>query len=177
MFGVVSMANEVRTRDMDISGKYPAVLTRRSVLGLTAALLAFPDSATSAAETVVLVHKDPDCGCCSGWVRHLKEAGFTVTIEETADLHAVRKRLRVPADLAACHTAEADGYVIEGHVPAAALRRLLKERPNAVGLAVPGMPLGSPGMEGSRVDPYNVVLFDATSRRTYMRFIGGDIAG
>ena len=162
---------------MNNSGKYPTVLTRRNVLGLTAALLAFPNGTTSAADSVVLVHKDPNCGCCSGWVRHLKRAGFTVTIEETADLHIVRKRLRVPANLAACHTAEADGYVIEGHVPAAALRRLLKERPNAVGLAVPGMPLGSPGMEGSRVDPYNVVLFDASRRRTYMRFIGGDIAG
>ena len=110
-------------------------------------------------------------------MRHLQAAGFAVTIEETADLHTVRKRLRVPADLAACHTAEADGYVIEGHVPAAAVRRLLKERPNAVGLAVPGMPSGSPGMEGRQVDSYDVVLFDASSRRTYMRFIGGDIAG
>lgn len=162
---------------MDNSGKYLTILTRRNVLGLTAALLAFPSGTTSAAESVVLVHKDPNCGCCSGWVRHLKAAGFAVTIEESADLHTVRKRLRVPADLAACHTAEADGYVIEGHVPAAAVRRLLKERPNAVGLAVPGMPLGSPGMEGRRVDPYDVVLFDASSRRTYMRFIGGDIAG
>ena len=162
---------------MDNSGKYPTVFNRRGVLRLTAALLAFPNGTTSAAESVVLVHKDPNCGCCSGWVRHLKEAGFTVMIEETADLHAVRKRLRVPADLAACHTAEADGYVIEGHVPAAAVRRLLKERPNAVGLAVPGMPSGSPGMEGRRVDSYDVVLFDASSRRTYMRFIGGDIAG
>lgn len=147
-------------------------LTRRSVLGLTAALLAFP-----AAETVVLVHRDPNCGCCADWARHLKVAGFTVTIEETTDIQAVRKRLRVPADLAACHTAEADGYVIEGHVPAAAVRRLLKERLNAGGLAVPGMPSGSPGMEGGRADSYDVILFDASSRRTYMRFIGGDIAG
>lgn len=162
---------------MDNSGKHPAVLTRRSVLGLTAALLAFPNDTTVTAESGVLVHKDPNCGCCSGWVRHLKEAGFTVTIKETADIRAVRKRLRVPANLAACHTAEADGYVIEGHVPAVAVRRLLKERPNAVGLAVPGMPLGSPGMEGRRVDSYDVILFDASSRRTYMQFIGGDIAG
>jgi len=147
-------------------------LTRRSVLGLTAALLAFP-----AGETVVLVHRDPNCGCCADWARHLKVACFTVTIEETADIQAVRKRLRVPADLAACHTAEADGYVIEGHVPAAAVRRLLKERLNAGGLAVPGMPSGSPGMEGGRADSYDVILFDASSRRTYMRFIGGDIAG
>ncbi len=79
----------------------------------------------------------------SGWVRHLKDAGFAVTVEETTDLRPVRKRLGVPADLAACHTAEVDGYVLEGHVPAAAVRRLLEKRPTAIGLAVPGMPAGN----------------------------------
>lgn len=89
-----------------------------------------------------------NCGCCTGWVQHLKDAGFTVTVQETAQLPAVRKRLGVPGDLAACHTAEIGGYVIEGHVPAFALRQLLEKRPTAIGLAVPGMPAGSPGMEG-----------------------------
>lgn len=155
---------------------YPSRLTRRSTLGL-AALLAFPWRAASAEDAVILVHKDPNCGCCSGWIRHLKEAGFAVEVEETTNLHVVRKRLGVPADLAACHTAEVNGYVLEGHVPAAAIRQLLKKRPNAVGLAVPGMPVGSPGMEGGAPDKYEVVLFGTSGRQMFMRFIGGEIAG
>ena len=119
-------------------------LTRRSALGLVVALIV-PRSSALAQTSTILVHKDPNCSCCSGWVRHLKDAGFAVTVEETADLQAVRRRIGVPADLAACHTAEIAGYVIEGHVPASAVRRLLKERPDATGLAVPGMPAGSPG--------------------------------
>jgi hypothetical protein len=105
-------------------------------------------------------------------VRHLKDAGFAVTVEETADLEAVRKRLGVPADLTACHTAEIDGYVIEGHVPALAVRRLLQERPKAIGLAVPGMPAGSPGMEGGLAQAYDVVLFEVDGSRRFMRFVG-----
>jgi hypothetical protein len=118
------------------------------------------------------VHKDPDCGCCAGWVRHLEAAGFTVTVEETADLEPLKKRLGVPDDLTACHTAEVDGYVLEGHVPAAAVRRLLERRPTATGLAVPGMPAGSPGMEGGVPQRYGVVLFGANSRQPFMHFVG-----
>lgn len=139
----------------------PHLFTRRGALGLAAALLAFPRSAVSADGAVVLIHKDPNCGCCSGWVRHLKETGFTVKVDETTNLHVVRKRLGVPPDLAACHTAEVSGYVLEGHVPAAAVRQLLEKRPNAVGLSVPGMPVGSPGMEGGAPQRYDVVLFGA----------------
>jgi len=105
-------------------------------------------------------------------VQHLKDAGFTVAVEETAQLQAVRKRLGVPGDLAACHTAEVAGYVIEGHVPAAAIRELLEKRPVAVGLAVPGMPVGSPGMEGGTPRKYDVVIFENSGRRTFMQFIG-----
>jgi hypothetical protein len=148
-----------------------------SVLGLTAALLLFPRYSASAEGSAILVHKDPNCGCCSGWVRHLKEAGFAVRVDESAELHVVRTRLGVSPDLAACHTAEVNGYVLEGHVPAAALRRLLEERPHAIGLAVPGMPVGSPGMEGGAPQKYEVVLFGASGRQTFMRFIGGSIAG
>jgi hypothetical protein len=122
--------------------------TRRGALWLVAAALIGPQSSAFAETSNILVHKDPNCGCCSGWAKHLKDNGFAVTVDERADLQVVRKRLGVPADLAACHTAEVDGYVIEGHVPALAVRRLLRERPNAIGLAVPGMPAGSPGMEG-----------------------------
>lgn len=115
-------------------------LTRRTVLGIFAATLIAPPSFALAETAAILVHKDPNCGCCTGWVQHLKDAGFAVTVEETANLQAVRKRLGVPSDLAACHTAEIGGYVIEGHVPALAVRQLLDKRPAAVGLAVPGMP-------------------------------------
>jgi hypothetical protein len=136
----------------------------------TAALPAVRSQA--AEEQVITVHKDPNCGCCTGWVRHLQAAGFTVQAIDTAELDAVKTRLGVPADLAACHTAQIAGYVIEGHVPAAALMRFLAEKPNAAGLAVPGMPIGSPGMEGGTPEPYDVVLFGPAGRRSYMRFLG-----
>lgn len=151
-------------------------LTRRTVLGIFAATLIAPQSFALAETVAILVHKDPNCGCCTGWVQHLKDAGFTVTVEETAQLPAVRKRLGVPGDLAACHTAEIAGYVIEGHVPALALRQLLEKRPAAVGLAVPGMPAGSPGMEGGTPRKYDVVLFGASGRQSFMQFVGSEIA-
>ncbi|MBN8990577.1 MAG: DUF411 domain-containing protein [Rhizobiales bacterium] len=151
---------------------YSPCLTRRSALGLVAAALIAPRSSAFAQTPAILVHKDPNCGCCAGWVRHLKDAGFAVTVKETADLHVVRRRLGVPTDLAACHTAEIAGYVIEGHVPAAAVRQLLDRRPAAVGLAVPGMPAGSPGMEGGTPQKYDVVLFGASGRQPFMQFIG-----
>lgn len=147
-------------------------LTRRTVFGIFAAALVGPLSSVSAQASTILVHKDPNCGCCARWVQHLKRAGFTVTVQETAQLQAVRKRLGVPGDLAACHTAEVAGYVIEGHVPAAAIRELLEKRPVAVGLAVPGMPVGSPGMEGGTPQKYDVVIFENSGRRTFMQFIG-----
>jgi hypothetical protein len=152
-------------------------LTRRSALWLVAAALIGPQSSAFAQASNILVHKDPNCGCCTGWVQHLKAAGFAVTVEETANLQVVRKRLRVPADLAACHTAEIDGYVLEGHVPAVAVRRLLEKRPAATGLAVPGMPVGSPGMEGGAPQPYDVVLFGANGRQTFMQFVGTENVG
>ena len=151
-------------------------LTRRNSLWLVAAALILPQSSAFAQTSNILVHKDPNCGCCAGWVQHLKAAGFVVTVEETADLEVVRKRLGVPADLAACHTAEVAGYVIEGHVPASAVRRLLEKRPIAVGLAVPGMPAGSPGMEGGVLQKYEVVLFGASGRQSFMNFVGSEIA-
>jgi hypothetical protein len=99
-------------------------------------------------------------------------AGFSAKVAETSDVMGVKARLRVPNDLAACHTAEIGGYVLEGHVPVEALKRLLAERPQAIGLAVPGMPMGSPGMEGPNPVPYDVVLFGPAGRRTFLRFIG-----
>ena len=147
-------------------------LTRRGALGIAALALVRPSVSAFAQTPAILVHKDPDCGCCAGWVQHVKDAGFAVTVEETTDLQPVKKRLGVPADLAACHTAEVGGYVLEGHVPAAAVRLLLEKRPTAIGLAVPGMPAGSPGMEGGAPRRYDVVLFGATGRQSFMHFVG-----
>src|SRR4051794_19912760 len=105
-------------------------------------------TATKAAEwPKMLVHKDPTCGCCAGWVEHVRAAGFPVEVAEVSDINRVKARLGVPTNLYACHTAEIDGYLVEGHVPASAIQRLLAERANAKGLAVRGMPVGSPGME------------------------------
>lgn len=148
-------------------------LSRRAVVMLAAGVAVFPFAGSRAAEEqVITVHKDPDCGCCSGWVRHLQQAGFTVKTIDTAELDAIKTRLGVPADLAACHTAQVAGYVVEGHVPALALERFLAEKPDATGLAVPGMPIGSPGMEGGNPEQYDVVLFGSAGRRPYMRFLG-----
>jgi len=102
----------------------------------------------------------------------LQAAGFTVTTVDTAELDAIKTRLGVPTDVAACHTAQVAGYVVEGHVPAVALRQFLAEKSSATGLAVPGMPIGSPGMEGGTPEPYEVVLFGPSGRRPYMRFLG-----
>ena len=114
-----------------------------------------------AAAPMVDIWKDPNCGCCLDWVKHLNANGFATRVHDEGNA-AARQRLGIPAKFGSCHTAQVDGYAIEGHVPAADLRRLLKERPRAVGLAVPGMPIGSPGMDGAvygdRRDPYDVLL-------------------
>lgn len=107
----------------------------------------------------ITVYKSPTCGCCSKWVDHLEENGFDVTSIDTDDVAMMKARYGVPGDLTSCHTALVGGYVVEGHVPAAEIHRLLEERPEIAGLAVPGMPMGSPGMEGARTDAYDVVSF------------------
>jgi hypothetical protein len=152
-------------------------LTRRSALFAAVASLLQTSMLFAGEKQVITVHKDPTCGCCSGWVEHLQKAGFGTKVLDTKDIDAVKKRLGVPDDLAACHTAEVSGYVIEGHVPAAALKRFLAEKPDAKGLAVPDMPIGSPGMEGGRPELYEVVLFGPAGRRTYMLFVGEKAIG
>ena len=108
----------------------------------------------------LVVHKSPTCGCCGLWVEHMQDAGFPVEVRDTHALHAVKEQLGVPYGKGSCHTAEVAGYVIEGHVPADDVKRLLAERPDAKGLVLPGMPLGSPGMEtpDGRTDAYTVEL-------------------
>ena len=106
-----------------------------------------PPAAAATGLPTVDVFKSPACGCCNAWVEHLRQAGFAVRVHETDVLEPVRRQLGVPYGKGSCHTATVDGYVIEGHVPAADIRRLLAERPNVRGLVLPGMPAGSPGME------------------------------
>lgn len=127
-----------------------------------------PGSAVTTALPTMTVHKSPTCDCCRRWVEHARTAGFPVEVENTHDLNDVKRRLGVPAPMASCHTVEVDGYVIEGHVPIEDVKRLLAERPAARGLAVPGMPLGSPGMEhpSGRVAPYVVHLVAADGTTT-----------
>ena len=147
-------------------------LTRRSALLVGAASVLHPGTLFSAEDRLITVHKDPNCGCCSGWVQHLQRSGFATNVIETKGIDTVKQRLGVPDDLAACHTAELSGYVVEGHVPAISLKRFLLEKPKALGLAMPGMPIGSPGMEGGQPERYDVVLFGPNGRRVYMRFLG-----
>lgn len=113
-----------------------------------------------AADPKITVYKSPSCGCCGKWVTHLQANGFTVETVDMRDLSLVKSMSGVTPPLASCHTAQVDGYVIEGHVPAGDIRRLLAERPDVKGLTVPGMPHGSPGMETGRKDPYQVLTFD-----------------
>jgi hypothetical protein len=124
------------------------------------------------AAPVIDVYKSPTCGCCVKWIDHLKANGFTVRSHDTRDLTQHKQRLGIPAGYESCHTAEIGGYVIEGHVPARDIKRLLKEKPQARGLSVPGMPIGSPGMEqGSHKDPYEVILLDKNGApRVYSRY-------
>lgn len=109
---------------------------------------------------LVTVYKTESCGCCKLWVKHLEDSGFAVSVHDMDDLGAVKQRVGVPYAMGSCHTAEVGGYFVEGHVPASDIRRLLREKPKAKGLTVPGMPLGSPGMEvpTGQKDPYEVFL-------------------
>jgi hypothetical protein len=116
--------------------------------------------AMAADPRLIVVHKNQSCGCCHQWVEHLKEGGFNVTVRDVVDLGGIKERVGVPYGMGSCHTARVGGYFIEGHVPAADIVRLLTERPDAKGLTVPGMPLGSPGMEieSGESQPYDVYL-------------------
>ena len=125
-------------------------------LALALALVATPALATEA-----VMHRDPGCGCCEKWVEHMRKAGFDVVTKDVNDVPAARKLTGMPERFGSCHTAKVGGYVVEGHVPAADVQRLLKEKPKAVGLAAPGMPQGSPGMETNHPQPYDTLLVQA----------------
>ncbi|HUF66334.1 MAG TPA: DUF411 domain-containing protein [Gemmatimonadaceae bacterium] len=106
-----------------------------------------------------VVYKDANCGCCTKWVDHIRDAGFTAVSNDVTDLDAIKARYGVPRSLGSCHTAEIGGYIVEGHVPADLIRKMLDEKPDIAGIAVPGMPVGSPGMEYTYTEPYDVIAF------------------
>ena len=153
--------------------------TRRSTLRLLAASAAsalFAGVARAEPAKMVMqkmvMHKSATCGCCSKWATRMREAGYAVEEIVEADMKAVKTRLGVPDAMASCHTAEIDGYLVEGHVPPQALAQLLKERPKAAGLAAPGMPGGSPGMESAEPEVYALYLFDASGSRDFGKWLG-----
>lgn len=147
-------------------------LSRRTTLRLAAALLgastlAHAGSGIAKSADPITVWKTPDCGCCKEWIAHLQKNGFEVVAKDVGDTAPIRQKLGLPVKFGSCHTAQLGAYVLEGHVPAQEVHRLLREKPKAIGLAVPGMPVGSPGMEmGDRRDAYEVllVLADGSSR-------------
>lgn len=118
------------------------------------------------AEDTITVYKSPTCGCCTKWISHLEENGFKVEARNTNNVNKYKQEAGLQPGLASCHTAFVDGYAIEGHVPASDIKRLLAERPAVKGLTVPGMPMGSPGMEGPRKDRYSVLTFDESGKTT-----------
>ena len=125
-----------------------------AIVGVTLVL-----GSVGAQQPVVQVYKSPACGCCVKWVEHLNLHGFATQVSDVVDVEGIKTQHGVPAGARSCHTAIVQGYAIEGHVPAAEIQRLLRERPAIAGLAVPGMPIGSPGMEGAFVEPYDVLAF------------------
>ena len=132
-------------------------------LALTAGALARVEAVSP--KPVVTVYKSPTCGCCSKWVDHMKAAGFEVVVNDMPNVTPLKDEVGVPAALRSCHTAVVDGYTLEGHVPADLVQKLLNEKPkNTAGLAVPGMPMGSPGMEGPTKDAYDVVAYAADGK-------------
>ena len=154
-------------------------MKRRECLKMAGALVALglPLLARAAQGPLVQVYKNEGCGCCEGWIAHLEKNGFRVKWENVADTSVYRRKLGIPQELGSCHTAVVEGYALEGHVPAAEVLRLLKERPKAVGLAVPGMPVGSPGMEGDRQDKYDVLLVLADGRKkVFRKYVGASPA-
>lgn len=143
------------------------MIDRRTMIGLLAAAIPAAACAKPAKAAELKIYKSPYCGCCGAWVDHVKASGLPTIVQEMEDVTPVAKKLGVPDAMRSCHTAEIDGYFVEGHVPASDIRKLLRERPRARGIAVPGMPIGSPGMkQGGRRDAFDtmLVLRDGSTR-------------
>jgi hypothetical protein len=143
------------------------MISRRAFLSALAASAVAPrDLFATKAPSVVTVYKDAGCQCCAKWVRHLSANGFVVSPHDVSNMDEIKRTMNVPESLQSCHTAVVDRYAIEGHVPADVIKKFLAEKPSSLGLAVPGMPIGSPGMEGARAERYNILAFErnGTSR-------------
>ncbi|MFL5486918.1 MAG: DUF411 domain-containing protein [Gemmatimonadaceae bacterium] len=135
-------------------------------VALTTAAVRNPPLAAKSEKPTITVYKSPSCGCCKSWIEHLTKHGYRVDAKDTPDMAEIKRTLGVPDGLTSCHTAVVNGYLIEGHVPATDIDRLLTQKPKVAGLAVPGMPMGSPGMEGSMSQPYQVMSFDKSGKTT-----------
>ncbi len=149
-----------------------AMHSRRTFVRAASAVLALAIVPGAGAEQVlppVTVYKSPTCGCCGEWVKHMQAGGFRVETHEVADVTPFRRKYGVPDALSSCHTAIVGGYAIEGHVPAADIKRLLREKTKAKGLAVPGMVAGSPGMEQGMPKPYATIVFDERGSKVFER--------
>lgn len=145
-----------------------AVATAGLIAGPTISRLWASEAQAQQLPTAMTVFKSPTCGCCKAWVDHVTKAGFKCTVRDVADLTQVKATFGIPSALESCHTAQIGNYLVEGHVPADLIMKMLKERPVARGLAVPGMPIGSPGMEGGTPERYQILLFDkAGTTRVY----------
>ena len=131
-----------------------------AALALTLSVPAYAQQKPATATPQLTVYKSPTCGCCANWVEYMKENGFTASVTNLPDVSPIKAKHHVPARLVSCHTTLVGGYVIEGHVPVEDVRRLLKEKPAIVGLAAPGMPAGSPGMDMPGAPAYDVIAFD-----------------
>ncbi|WP_343866307.1 DUF411 domain-containing protein [Caenispirillum bisanense] len=147
------------------------VMAAAAVAVLGAGVLALGSGGGDARAADMEVWKSPSCGCCGGWIDHMKAEGFSVIVHDLDDVTPVKDRLGVEPELASCHTAVIDGYVIEGHVPASDVRRLLAERPKATGLTIPGMPQSAPGMDMPG-EPYEVLLFSPGGTSLFSRHAG-----
>ena len=145
------------------SARTLAIVTTLSTLALTTAAVRTAPGGEVAKPTIT-VYKDPSCGCCKNWIEHLIKHGYRVDAKDTPAMAEVKRTLGVPDAITSCHTAVVNGYLIEGHVPAADIDRLLAKKPHVAGLAVPGMPMGSPGMDGPRTQHYQVLSFDKNGK-------------
>ncbi len=151
--------------------KYSGRITQLAAIFSFAFMIALTAGAGPAQSASMVVYKSPTCGCCKNWIAYMKRNGHSVQVQDLEDLDKIKKMAGIPEPFQSCHTAIVDGYVVEGHVPAKDVERLLKDRPKARGIAVPGMPSGAPGMGQDGAEGYDVVLFQADgSSSVYARY-------
>lgn len=141
-----------------------ALVAALITVSLTSAAVRNGSPVTDAKKPIITVYKDPSCGCCKNWIAYLIKHGYRVDAKDAPNMPEIKHSLGVPDGLTACHTAVVNGYLIEGHVPAEDIDRLLAQKPTIAGIAVPGMPMGSPGMDGPRSERYQVLSFDKAGK-------------